>query len=85
MEYRTGQLVRSIAGRDKGTEYLVIRAEGNYIYVADGKTRRLERLKKKKIKHVQGSYEISDEIVECLENGTLENHMIRRILARRSS
>ncbi len=85
MEYRTGQLVRSKAGRDKGTEYLVIRAEGNYIYVADGKTRRLERLKKKKIKHVQGSYEISDEIVECLENGTLEDHMIRRILARRSS
>ena len=85
MEYRTGQFVRSKAGRDKGTEYLVIRAEGNYIYVADGKTRRLERLKKKKIKHVQGSYEISDEIVECLENGTLEDHMIRRILARRSS
>lgn len=85
MEYRTGQLVRSIAGRDKGAEYYVIRTEGSYIYAVDGKTRRLDKPKRKKIKHVQGSYEISDEIVECLKNGTLEDHMIRRILAQRSS
>ncbi len=81
MEYRVGQVVRSIAGRDNGTAYVVIRTEGNYVYVADGAIRKLENLKKKKIKHIQGSYKISEEIVCHIENGTLENYMLRRFLS----
>lgn len=80
MEYRVGQKVRSKAGRDSGTDYIVIRTEGNYVYVADGAVRRLDNLKKKKIKHVEGSYNISEEIAERLLEGSLENYMIRRFL-----
>ena len=80
MEYRVGQKVRSKAGRDSGTDYIVIRTEGNYVYVADGAVRRLDNPKKKKIKHVEGSYNISEEIAERLLDGSLENHMIRRFL-----
>ncbi len=81
MEYRVGQMVRSKAGRDKGTAYAVIRAEGDYVYVADGATRKLDNLKKKKIKHVEGSYNVSEEIAERLLDGSIENHMIRRFLS----
>lgn len=80
MEYRIGQKVRSKAGRDNGTDYVVIRTEDNYVYVADGAARRLENPKKKKIKHVEGSYNVSEEIAERLHEGSLENYMIRRFL-----
>lgn len=80
MEFRVGQRVRSIAGHDKGTEYVVVRAEENYVYVADGAIRKLENPKKKKFKHIQGSYDISEEIAARLAGGSLENYMIRGFL-----
>ncbi len=80
MEFHVGQMVRSIAGRDNGTAYVVVRTDGNYVYVADGAIRKLENPKKKKIKHIQGSYNISEEIAAGIAGGTLENYMIRRFL-----
>lgn len=81
MEYRVGQSVRSIAGRDNGREYVVVGTDGNYVYVADGAIRKLENPKKKKLRHIQGSYNVSEEIAERLAEGTLENYMIRRFLS----
>ena len=80
MEYMVGQKVRSKAGRDKGTLYVVIRTEGDYVYAADGAARKLDRLKKKKIKHVEGSYDVSEEIARRVADGTVENHMLRKFL-----
>lgn len=80
MEYCVGQRVRSKAGRDKGMDFVVIRTEENHVYVADGAARKLDHLKKKKIKHIEGSYNVSREIAEHIENGTIENHMLRRFL-----
>ena len=80
MEYRIGQMVRSIAGRDNGKAFMVVATEPNFVYVADGETRKLEAPKKKKLKHIQGSYNVSEEIAACIENGTAENYMLRRFL-----
>ena len=52
MQYGVGQVVRSIAGRDNGTAYVIIRTSENYVFVADGATRKLENPKKKKFKHI---------------------------------
>ncbi len=80
MEYRIGQVVRSIAGRDNGKAFIVVKTEDNYVYVADGALRRLEAPKKKKLKHIQGSYNISEEIASKIQDGTAENYMLRRFL-----
>lgn len=80
MEYRVGQIVRSKAGRDNTTAYVVVRVDGDYVYVADGAARRLENPKKKKIKHIQGSYSISNEIAELINSGKAENYQLRRFL-----
>ena len=43
----------SRAGRDKGRRFAVIGiADESRVYVADGETRRLEKPKKKKLKHL---------------------------------
>ena len=80
MEYRIGQVVRSIAGRDNGKAFIVVRTEGDYVYIADGETRRLEAPKKKKLKHIQGSYNVAEEIAAGIESKTAENYMLRRFL-----
>ena len=85
MEYCVGQLVRSKAGRDKGSDFIVLIVENDYVYVADGSVRRLENPKKKKLKHVQPSGKIAHEIADLLESGTLENYIIRNILKRLNS
>ncbi len=48
-----GMLATSKAGHDKDSVYVIIREEGEYIYVADGKIRTVERPKRKNRKHVQ--------------------------------
>ncbi|MBO5090229.1 MAG: KOW domain-containing RNA-binding protein [Clostridia bacterium] len=47
-----GKIVYSIAGRDKGKYLAVINCDKNYVWVADGKERKLETPKRKNIKHI---------------------------------
>lgn len=48
-----GMLATSKAGHDKDSLYVIIREDGEYIYVADGHVRTTERPKRKNKKHVQ--------------------------------
>ncbi|MGN0332847.1 MAG: KOW domain-containing RNA-binding protein [Lachnospiraceae bacterium] len=52
-EYNIGMLARSKAGHDKDKVYVIIDADQTYVYLADGRIRTLNNLKKKKRKHVQ--------------------------------
>ncbi|MBE5978854.1 MAG: hypothetical protein E7249_06935 [Paenibacillaceae bacterium] len=52
MSEYTGLLVKSTAGHDKGEFFFILREEGEYIYLVDGKIRCLDCPKKKKKKHV---------------------------------
>ena len=52
-EYNIGMLARSRAGHNKDKVYVIIDADQTYVYLADGRIRTLNNLKKKKRKHVQ--------------------------------
>ena len=47
-----GKIVFSNAGRDKGKYLVVINCDENYVWVADGKERKLQAPKRKNIKHI---------------------------------
>ncbi len=47
-----GKIVLSLAGRDKGEYLAVINCEKNYVFVANGKNRKIELPKRKNIKHI---------------------------------
>lgn len=47
-----GTIVKAKAGRDSGRFFAVLSVEDGYAYIADGKTRRIERPKKKKLIHL---------------------------------
>jgi len=52
MEFKRGQVVKSIAGRDKDRLLVVAEAAEGRVLVIDGKERPLQRPKRKNPKHV---------------------------------
>ena len=48
MDFETGQIVFSKCGHDKTLPFIVTAVDGEYLYLADGKSRRLEHPKRKK-------------------------------------
>ena len=53
-----GQVVFSKCGRDKGRAFVVLSVEGEYVFLADGQLRPLNKPKKKKAKHTQPTHTI---------------------------
>lgn len=53
MDIRVGRVVISSAGHDGGRRMVVTGADGGFVFVADGKERKLDSPKKKNIKHVR--------------------------------
>lgn len=81
-ELMVGQIVRSMAGRDKG-EWLVVidLIDENYVFVCNGRNRKVSNPKKKKIKHLAKTNHIDRTVDERLKNGIkVGNAEIRRIL-----
>lgn len=52
MEWKQGQVVRSLAGHDKGCFLAVLEYAPPYAVVCDGKRRPMERPKRKKLFHL---------------------------------
>ena len=82
----TGWMVRSEAGRDKGEVFCVVGVDGERLLLADGKRRKADRPKAKKLGHVTV---LSDHqsmfdhpTIEKLRQGqTLTNKELRRAIA----
>ena len=47
MEIAASNIVRSVAGRDQGKLFIVLAVEGEYLLLADGKSRKVESPKRK--------------------------------------
>lgn len=78
MEAVNGRIVRSLAGRDKGSFLVVIKADGDFLYLADGKERRLDAPKKKRIKHTAFTNTVID-------TEALTDKKLRSVIAEYSS
>lgn len=52
MDFVRGLVVRAKCGRDINRFFVVISCDGEYVYIADGKTRKIEKPKRKNMKHL---------------------------------
>ncbi|MTI80758.1 MAG: hypothetical protein FH758_07735 [Firmicutes bacterium] len=76
-DFNIGQLVCSIAGRDKGSLYVVVKmAEKNNVWVADGRKRKVEKPKKKNSKHLKKLPNPADKSSE----NKLKDEVVRNII-----
>lgn len=57
--WQPGQLVRSIAGRDKGRYYLVLAVKDREVLLSDGRNRPRAHPKVKNIRHVQPTHRVA--------------------------
>ena len=82
MDINKYQIVFSLAGRDKGRLFLVMETEPNFVYLVDGKLRKMETPKKKRRKHVEYAGLPGERILTKLSAGDkVLNSEIRRALA----
>lgn len=82
MDAHPGEIVYATAGRDKGKCFLVVQKDDNFVYLADGKARKVGTPKKKKLKHITLTGVIDQFIVNRLETvGKITNKEARSSLS----
>ena len=82
MDIARSDIVRSTAGRDKGKAFFVLEVEEDFLLLADGKTRKLERPKRKKRKHAAFLAHSDSRTAGKIRSGEkLTNSELRRTLA----
>ncbi|MCL2034284.1 MAG: KOW domain-containing RNA-binding protein [Oscillospiraceae bacterium] len=57
---KPGQIVKSIAGHDKGSFYMIVESEAGHVKIADGKARKLIKPKRKNPLHVKPTNKFFD-------------------------
>ncbi|MCI9122374.1 MAG: hypothetical protein HFG00_12825 [Oscillibacter sp.] len=82
MDIAKSNIVRSGAGRDKGKLFAVLAVEGEYLLLADGKSRKVESPKRKKRRHVLFVSAEESRLAEKIRSGEkVTNSELRRTLA----
>jgi ribosomal protein L14E/L6E/L27E len=62
-----GKVVNSKAGRDMHRDFIVVGIiNSEYVYISDGKLRKIEKPKKKKVKHLDFTGIVAEEIRDII-------------------
>lgn len=55
-----GSVVKALAGRDQGSFFVAVAAEDRFVYIANGKERKLSSPKRKNVKHISPTGTVAD-------------------------
>ena len=82
MDIVKSNIVKSTAGRDEGDLFFVLDTQEEFLLLADGKRRRVEKPKKKKRKHVAFVGESHSVVAEKIRSSEkITNSELRKALA----
>ena len=78
-----GSIVISMAGRDQGRLFLVVgEVDDDFVMVANGALRKMDRQKKKRRKHLKPTGSVVEELRDRLSRGKpVEDHELRKWLS----
>ena len=79
-----GSVVQSKAGRDAGRLFIVVQeVDADFVMIANGDLRKLDRLKKKRRKHLKPTGSVVEELRARLAAGQpVEDHELRSWLSK---
>ena len=81
-DFSISDVVRATAGRDQGKLFYVINMDDSYLYLANGKDRRIENPKRKKRKHAAKVLRSETRVAaKLLAGDKVLNSELRRDLA----
>lgn len=78
--YNIGDFALSLAGHDKGKYYVIYHGCSEYVYLVDGKIRKLDRMKKKKLKHVTILKQSEQSLTDKIIRGVVKDEEIKRAI-----
>lgn len=82
MDIATGSIVKSIAGRDAGQTFFVLAQQGDFLLLVDGKRRKLESPKRKRLKHTVMCEGMESPASQKIANGEkITNNELRKAIA----
>lgn len=82
MEINRSDIVIALNGRDKGKHFFVVEMEDIYAFLSDGKSRRIDKPKRKKLKHLKLETKSDCRTASKIRCGDkVTNSEIRRALA----
>ena len=73
------RLAKSLCGHDKNEIYVVYREENDFVYLINGKTKTIEKPKRKKQRHIQIIKNLPEEIIEMVSQ-ELTNETAKKII-----
>ena len=83
MNIHLGEFVYALRGRDAGKCFIVMSEDGKFLYLCDGKSRKVESNKKKQIKHVSFTGCTDSFILSKLTmNEEVTNNEVKRAVRR---
>jgi len=82
MDIELSDIVISINGRDKGKPFFVVGKEDLYALLCDGKSRKVDKPKRKKLKHIRFESKRECRTAVKIKNGDrITNSELRKALA----
>lgn len=82
MDIDKSDIIISLAGRDKEQLFFVVGTDEEFVWIADGRGRKLENPKRKKRRHVRKVPQTDSRVAEKIRNGDkVLNSELRRELA----
>ena len=69
VSYKKGHLAESRAGHDKGTIYVITGGDDRFVYLADGRLKKVSAPKKKSLKHVFVIHFEQERLMKLIEDG----------------
>ncbi len=77
-----GSIAKSTAGRDRGRIFIIVGVlDDSHVLVADGRLRKIEKPKKKKLKHLGTDGKPDREAVMLIKENRLTNKTAAKITA----
>ena len=70
------QLAVSLAGHDKDSVYAVVAEEGSMVLLADGRTRKMKKPKKKNQKHIRRIGNLPNDVREKLQRVSQNSDLV---------
>lgn len=81
MSIKPGDFVIATSGRDMGKCFVVLSVENQFVYLCNGKNRKVDTPKKKKIKHIEYQDRANDKVCQALEKNELTDKAVRRAIS----
>ena len=80
MSIKPGDFVIATSGKDMGKCFVVLSVENQFVYLCNGKNRKVSNPKKKKIKHIEIAVQATEKVCRIQTDG-LTDKAVRRAIS----